>query len=764
MSSGNAMRQLEERHSATKIELMVWSTKLDLLALSYANGEVALHRLNWLKVWVLAPPAESVTVKGIAWRPDAKVLAIGYSTNEIYLVDVENKEILNKSQHEAEITSLTWTQDKEEFCSKKANLLNQKIYNHSKELSYKDECSIFLPKLPSLNRSFGPSTAVSEDHVEDAKKIRDQQNLNLLLVGLGNGKLCISVFGLFPSAIIDIKSYFGNRECIILDSNISKDFKVILVAVCLRTLDTDKYTISMLLLNSEILSNNCHELHMLVLKYGHLISSLDYLNQTLQSIIESWENILIEMDSKLTAYASKVPPGQVSADFLELLMFGTPSPEMGTFLLQDLTERGLKKLGNSIELSYLNIQKLVLKHLHSVGQNLAYHVDELWGLSRCPNYCQILGLNETYVNKAFISTGSFLIKATEVQQVIDSSLKRYKAFFRWLYTTILRLSDDRVSSEMSKISQQDLQNIAEFLYNFEGEDPSVSLSKPKFNLERLGQYLLDKNLDILSSEGNEPWTELLEQKHPLINQHQLIIPHHKEMSLVQEIKHLEIQINCVFKHSEEFIGQHFKLLYMKDFVQVSEPKIRLTNTYFSEEEKFLIGLLDPKSSPPNAFYFIDMAVHPDRQTKCVHLSLGPAGEREPSSRVTDLQFYLPDVLSILVDQKSGAHPTGFVQLPVKLIKDLNCDVFSSINIQHILDNYVRNIEGIVASKFAVSGSRKVSVILSENKRKVKLFEMEAEDEEDDDDLMETTGSYKESDDSRAKLDKTMEESNSDIIA
>lgn len=42
MSSGNAMRQLEERHVATKIELMVWSTKLDLLALSYANGKILI--------------------------------------------------------------------------------------------------------------------------------------------------------------------------------------------------------------------------------------------------------------------------------------------------------------------------------------------------------------------------------------------------------------------------------------------------------------------------------------------------------------------------------------------------------------------------------------------------------------------------------------------------------------------------------------------------------------------------------------------------
>lgn len=674
----------------------------------------------------------------------------------MFLVDVENKEILNKAKYDGEITSLNWTSEKEEVFAKKLKLSNQKI-GGCKEFTYKDECNVFLPKLPSLCRSFGPGTTVSEDYVEDAKKIKDQQSLNLLLVGLSNGKLCLSVFGLFPSAIIDIKSYINNHECIILDSNISKDFKVIFVVVSLKVLESEEYTTSVLLLNSEILSSNCLELHTLALKYGHLVSSIDYLNQTLQSIMESWENILIEMDSKLTAYASKVPTGRVSADFLELLMFGTPSPEMGVFLLQDLTERGLKKLGNSIELSYLNIQKLVLKHLHSVGQNLAYHVDELWGLSRCPNYFQILGLNESLINKAFISTGSFLIKATEVQQVIDKSLKKYKAFFRWLYTAILRLSDDRVSSEMSKISQQDILNIAEFLYEFEGKDQNSTEHKPKFNLERLGQYLLDKNLDIQSKGEKELWSEILEKKHHLtnMNSQQLIIPHHKEMSLVQEIKYLESQINIIFKQSENFIGQHFKPILVHDLVKVYEPMVKVTNTFIPEENKFLFAILDRKS-PCNGFYFLEMSVQPDRETpRCVNLRMN---DKETTSKISDLQFYLPETLSILLTHKSNLCQTGFAQLPVKLIRDLDYSVFSALNAQNLLDNCTRNIDGIIASTFAVSGSRKVSVILSENKRKVKIFEMEAEDEEDDDELMETTGSIKESDDSRLKLEKSVDDS------
>lgn len=48
MTSSNAMRQLEERHVATKVELMVWSTKMDLLALSHANGKLQPSNFSYI--------------------------------------------------------------------------------------------------------------------------------------------------------------------------------------------------------------------------------------------------------------------------------------------------------------------------------------------------------------------------------------------------------------------------------------------------------------------------------------------------------------------------------------------------------------------------------------------------------------------------------------------------------------------------------------------------------------------------------------------
>lgn len=44
--SAPIIRQLEERHVASKVDLMVWSSKMDLLALSNTKGILTLFLLN----------------------------------------------------------------------------------------------------------------------------------------------------------------------------------------------------------------------------------------------------------------------------------------------------------------------------------------------------------------------------------------------------------------------------------------------------------------------------------------------------------------------------------------------------------------------------------------------------------------------------------------------------------------------------------------------------------------------------------------------
>lgn len=48
----------------------------------------------------------------MAWRPDGKVLAIGYTGGELILINVENKSILHTLQVSGEITCVNWVQEK----------------------------------------------------------------------------------------------------------------------------------------------------------------------------------------------------------------------------------------------------------------------------------------------------------------------------------------------------------------------------------------------------------------------------------------------------------------------------------------------------------------------------------------------------------------------------------------------------------------------------------------------------------------------------
>lgn len=75
------------------------------------------------------------------------------------------------------------------------------------------------------------------------------------------------------------------------------------------------------------------------------------------------------------------------------IFLGAPTDELEIFLLQDLTAKGLKKFGSSVELSYSTIQRLVLKQMNVIGQSLTYHLTEIRGLIRIPDRFKVIFQN-----------------------------------------------------------------------------------------------------------------------------------------------------------------------------------------------------------------------------------------------------------------------------------------------------------------------------------------------------------------------------------
>lgn len=110
-------------------------------------------------------------------------------------------------------------------------------------------------------------------------------------------------------------------------------------------------------------------------------------------------------------------------------------------------------------------------------------------------------------------------------------------------------------------------------------------------------------------------------------------------------------------------------------------------------------------------------------------------------QIEDIAFYSSNILSLLFQETWGSKSGTLLQFSLSSVfknlsdadinRRLDDTVIPVINGSNLNPKLYKNIE-MPASFFAVSGSRRVSVVLAENKRKVKLFEMEAEDDDEED--------------------------------
>lgn len=578
-----------------------------------------------------------------------------------------------------------------------------------------DFSSTYLPDIKSLTNTASSTTA--NETLPKFNILENQSELNLLAIGTANSSVHLYVFGTLPLASIQLDGYL-QEPCSIHQMYFSQNLDTMYV-----TAHTNSNLVRIVLIDSCLLKTHGKELYSIASKHEHLKALLDYLFSTITTIKENWENILLEMDTKLSKYAARVPKGGITADFLDLLMFGTYTNEIEEFLVHDLTKKGLEKFGQIIEMSYGSIQKLLLKYVAKMGQNISYHLAELRGLARLKSRFFVMGLYEKNVTEAIHSNGAFLIKTGEMQQIINQSIVSYKAFFRWLYTSVMHLIDEPVPPEIPKMTQQDQTSIAEFLMNFD----RIGGENSELIMERLGQYLANAPLTIERNMNNNEW-DLFLKENSCFADHPLILKHYKEMSLVQQLNHLKQSIDAIFAKPKKAVMGRFKtiaaLTCFRLLGKICSSRINSENntTYMA----FLCS-----EAPCELMCFLEVAKN---KTRCVYVSFFHNKKYD----VMDLSFYSAKFLTVLLQH---SNTTVLCQLQLAAITDKLVDInpkaavyeqnIPKVNACELAAPY-KHIDSMLAKQIAVSGSRSVCIVLADNKRQVRIYEMEAEEEEEED--------------------------------
>lgn len=758
----HVIKQLEEKQVVIEIDLMVWSDRLDLVAFSNTKGELALHRITWTKAWSLPPPREGGLITALAWRPDGKVIAVAYDTKELLLINVENKKILHGIKTRAGITCILWAQEKNN-----TNLVQDEYTN--KCTQYMDESNNFIADPPTLANY---STNVVDDS-KSSKFFQQQSELNLLFIGTDSGLVLFNIFGSLPCVEIDVTSYLQKRaspfesiSCEIIKLHLTDDLSRLFV-----TLKDSENGLKMVILNTEIFKTHSNEIYAISTKQEKINGLVKYLDATLATLEEIFEGVLLEMDAKLSQYASRCPHEMLSVEFLDLLMFGIYNPEMDEFLLNELGLKGLEKFGTSLETSYANMQVLLFNHLAKAGKNISYHLIDLKGFSRLEHRFEILGLEEKTITESIQAIGSLLLKSGEMLHILDDTLVNCRAFIRWLTTATLYLMEEPIPSELQKRTQTDVLCIVEFIKNFDNISSeryaSIGGNKEKvFVLERLGQYLADAPLSIKTDFKSNTWDTFLKNNN-CIDNNEAIIKHMPEKSLIQQHKHLKVVLDSMYEQSIDVLinqlipvqtihccrlGEVQKPLENRNLhiTQINCGENRILHAFLTESETngfYLVqtDVNDMKNITAQALYLYisDSSESVDNSDRAATLLKDP----ENVTTITDLEFYSNTVLSLLLRKQNSQQTLGVLcQLPVKLVQERfgdNLDLSKedlTITEQNVVrvcssefayNDLIGHVLEMAPRSLAVSGARKVAIVLATNRRSVRIYEMEADDDDDD---------------------------------
>ncbi|XP_042325223.1 anaphase-promoting complex subunit 4 isoform X1 [Sceloporus undulatus] len=744
-----AFRQVGEKQLPQEVIFMAWSPKRDLIALANKVGEVLLHRLaNFQRVWSL-PPSDSTgkEVTALAWRPDGKILAFGLAdTKRVILCDVEKPESLHSFSVASPITYMHWMEVTEE-----SSVLTS-FYNAE------DESNLLLPKLPALPKNYSTTAKIfSEEKSDEIMKLMGDVRLNALVLGGNNGFIEIYAYGMYK--IATITGVIGS--CLAL--SLSSDLKSLSVITKAEVSPQSEPEITYFQLDTSLLSTYLPEVTRMARKFTHISTLLQYIKLSLTCMCEAWEEILMQMDSRLTKFVQeKNTTTSVQDEFMQLLLWGKASLELQALLMNQLTVKGLKKLGQSMESSYSSIQKLVISHLQSGSEALLYHLSELKGMASWKQKYECLGLDASGIEEAITAVGSFILKGNELLQVIDSSMKNFKAFFRWLYVAMLRMSEDHVPPELNKMTQKDITFVADFLTEHFNEAPELYNRKGKyFNVERVGQYLKDEDDDLVSppnTEGNQ-WFNFAQNSNHL-KESPLLFPYYPQKSLHFVKRRMEGIIDqCLQKpadvigksvhqafrmplykasKSEDSASQLFKLPFLWNDKSSSLHYVLFTMLENSISKIYILRRhTDVSRSANNGLLAVDFG-------NFLNNSINESSSTSFYSCL-DAHFYDDDTITVILAEnlEQEGKERILAQLPLSSIYteenqelelswnsdqrlDMQCDGIPTHTVT--IEGQWRVLENMKAQYVAVNGIRKVSCVLSSNLRHIRVFEMDVEDD------------------------------------
>ncbi|KAH8153432.1 uncharacterized protein LAJ45_02244 [Morchella importuna] len=436
--------------------LAAWSPTLDLIALVTTNENVLLYRMNGQRVWGFAhrrdrnvgPGGGETRIERLRWRPDGKMLALGYSDGSTRIYDVNNGKQIHRLTSEAAsfgtVSCVGWV-DNYSLRTRPGMAAEVKSADCTPQALFDMDVGQMLPRLSVLPSSAGADSTFTSKVTLDAlinsvTKGGEGDNLDVLLIGEEGGKILLNVFDSF---------LIGTMELSSLSHQLKPHSKLLR-----HTASSDLSTHSLLI--HEPQTNNILFATMDILfiqQFGQYLFQLASTSTRVQALLRYIQEAVVALETEFKTmndlaqrYVSIIDEdvrkqgSEVSLEFFELLVTGVPSEVLREWLVDVLTERGQKRWEKSSMNGYETLRRLVHENLLPTCERLTVLFCRLRGLARWKERGSPLGLDPDDFTRCLDVVSGLTVFAHEFLLKLNKELEHFAAFGSWLRHTLDELS------------------------------------------------------------------------------------------------------------------------------------------------------------------------------------------------------------------------------------------------------------------------------------------------------------------------------------
>ena len=190
---------------------------------------------------------------------------------------------------------------------------------------------------------------------------------------------------------------------------------------------------------------------------------LNSLSHAATEMSDAWEKSIVDFDARMSRFSAEIRElgRTVHQDMLQMLTCGQVSSELETFLVSDLNEAGLKRLGTALDASYTRLVG-VGNNAIRIAQLLVLRLGELVAFARCKRRYALLGLNEQACQATVDLAAAFVLKCIDLLRILQRVRTGLREFLFWLRIWMHKLADEAVPASL-KDHQINTDVIVEFL-------------------------------------------------------------------------------------------------------------------------------------------------------------------------------------------------------------------------------------------------------------------------------------------------------------